>query len=479
MIVLLITFPIFLAFLQLIPAVARQRNWLLPVALLLLAVAGYFVVLGHPGHTELLASTGVGIEFRLGIDPMGTIFSLMVLGLWVLATIYGLGYIEKEGQGRFFAYYTMTLGVTLGLAFSSNLVTYYLFYELLTLTTYPLVVFSGTREARRAGRIYIFFSFIGAALALTGAFILYRLVGTWDFVAGGIVTREAFAAAPIAFIASFTLLFAGFGVKGALLIFHYWLPAAMVAPTPVSALLHAVAVVKAGVFGLLRLVLYVFGPTALAAFPMEYFYLWVGATIVLGAFKAMREDVLKRRLAYSTISHLSYIVMGSLFLTAHGAKGSMFHLLAHALAKITLFFSVGIITYETGCKKMSELAGIGRRLPWTVTAFALASASLVGLPLTGGFISKWNLLTGGIHSAIPFLAGIFMIGSMANAFYLFPLPIRGFLKKGDFPRRQGWETTPYMLIPTVLLAFLAFFLGLASTIPLQVVDQVVATVFPS
>ena len=479
MILLLIAVPMLLAFLQLIPSVGRRRHWFLPVCLLALASVGVPFILGNEGLRQPLFRTGVGIEFWVGIDSLGTVFGIMVLGLWVLATIYALGYLGKEkGRGRFFFYYTITLGVTLGLAFAANLVTYYLFYELLTLTTYPLVVFTGTKEARRAGRVYLFFSFIGAALALTGAFLLYSLVGSWDFTGGGIVTAEAVVADPVPYLISFTFLFAGFGVKAALLVFHHWLPRAMVAPTPVSALLHAVAVVKAGVFGILRLVLYVFGPAALSNFPMEYFYLWVGATIVLGALKAMQENVLKRRLAYSTISHLGYIIFGSLLLTSAGVRGSVYHLVAHAFAKITLFFSVGIITHETGCKKVSELNGIGRRLPLTMIAFALASFCLVGLPLTGGFVSKWGLISGGLTSPHPFLAAIFIFGSMANALYLFPAFVRAFFRHGDFTPNPRGESNRAMLLPTLSLAGLAIALGIFSGWPLSLARAVVSSVFP-
>jgi len=396
-----------------------------------------------------------GLELRWSIDDLGRGFAFLVLPLWFLATVYARGYMEGRESRNFSFFYLLTLGPVLGLALAGNLLTYYLFYELLTLTTYPLIIQPGTEEARRAGKTYLLFSFAGAGLVLVGLLILYGLTGSSAFSVGGYIDSYFLADYPFWGRALLFLLTGGFAVKAALIPLHFWLPGAMVAPTPVSALLHAVAVVKAGIFGLLRVFLSIFEFDALEAIGMGGLQFWAAATIILGSMIALQQDTLKKRLAFSTIGQLSYIFLGILFLNYAGLQAGLFHFLAHALLKITLFFCAGIITRETGCKRVSQLDGIGVRLPRTMIAFALASLGLVGLPFTLGFISKWYFLTAG--SAWGW---VFILSAFLNALYLFPVVTRAFFRPGEFSIPEGQEASLSMLYPTLLLAGGGLLLGI-------------------
>ncbi len=435
---------------------------------LLTAIIGFFLFFAREGMEILLWP---GLELSWQIDDLGRGFSFLVLPLWFLATLYARGYMEKTPDRSFFFFYLITLGTVLGLALAGNLLTYYLFYELLTLTTYPLVIQTGTAEARQAGRTYLLFSFAGAGLVLSGLFLLYGLTGSVDFVPGGFIRPHLIVENPVGIRTALFLLVAGFGVKGALIPLHFWLPGAMVAPTPVSALLHAVAVVKAGIFGLIRVSLYIFGPETLEVMGIGGIKVWAALTILLGSLIALQQDKLKKRLAYSTIGQLSYIFLGVLILNPAGLQAGLFHFLAHALLKITLFFCAGIITHETGCTRVSELDGIGLRLPRTMAAFALASIGLVGIPFTLGFISKWYFLT-----ADPALSWVFILSALLNAVYLFPVVTRAFFRDGNFAPPLVREASPFMLLPTMVLAGGALLLGIFFRWPLEFIKAIQVTI---
>ncbi len=435
---------------------------------LLFVIIGFILFFTKEGLEILLWP---GLELSWQIDQLGKGFSFLVLPLWFLATIYARGYMEGQKARSFFFFYLITLGTVLGLALAGNLLTYYLFYELLTLTTYPLVIQTGTREARQAGKTYLIFSFAGAGFVLAGLFLLYGLTGSVAFVPGGFIGQDLIATHPFWAKTALFFLVAGFGVKGALIPIHFWLPGAMVAPTPVSALLHAVAVVKAGIFGLLRVSLYIFGPAALASIGIGGIKAWAALTILLGSMIALQQDKLKKRLAYSTIGQLSYIFLGVLLLNPAGLQAGLFHFLAHALLKITLFFCAGIITHETGCTKVSELDGIGLRLPRTMVAFALASIGLVGIPFTLGFISKWYFL-----SADPAWSWVFILSAFLNALYLFPVVTRAFFREGKFAPPLQWEASPAMLLPTLFLAGGALLLGIFFRLPLEFINTIQLTI---
>ena len=373
-----------------------------------------------------------GIPIAFEVEPLGMTFALVASFLWIVTTIYSIGYMRghrESNQTRFYACFAVAIASAIGVAFAANLLTLFVFYEALTLSTYPLVTHSGTDEAKRAGRVYL-----GVLLGTSIAFQLFAILWVWvltgetGFRDGGILAGHAGPAATGALLALFV-----FGIgKAAVMPFHRWLPAAMVAPTPVSALLHAVAVVKAGVFAVLKVVVYVFGPGHLAAAGGGVGWLLAVAalTVVAGSLAAMRRDNLKARLAYSTVSQLSYIVMGALLASAWGIVGAGLHIVMHAFAKITLFFCAGAILVAHHRTEVSELDGIGRAMPITMGAFLVASLSIVGLPLLGGMWSKWYLALGTIEAGRYAMLAVLMLSSLLSVAYLLPIPVRAFAKRG-------------------------------------------------
>ena len=346
----------------------------------------------------------------------------------------------------------------MGVALSANLITLFLFYELLTLSTYPLVTHAGTAEARRGGRVYL-----GILIGTSMAFLLPAIIATWYFTgsvtfeAGGILAGKI---SPLTTGILFALFAFGIG-KAALMPFHRWLPAAMVAPTPVSALLHAVAVVKAGVFSLLKIVIYVFGIDLLAQNGVRDLMLWVVAITILGAsVVAMHQDNLKRRLAYSTISQLSYVVLGAVLASAAGVAGAAIHIATHAVGKITLFFCAGAILVAAHKTRVSELDGLGRQMPVTMGAFLIASISIAGLPPLAGMWGKWYLAVGALDSGYAMLVGVLMVSTLLNIAYLIPIPIRAFFGGGAEPKKPLKEAPiPCLLaiITTATLCVILFF----------------------
>ena len=402
------------------------------VVLLALVVRLLPRVLSGDWPATVLAEPIPGLSLAFSAEPLGVLFGLIASFLWIVTTVYSIGYMRGHGeahQTRFYAFFAVAMGCTMGVAFADNLFTLFVFYELLTLSTYPLVTHSGTREARQGGRTYL-----GILMATSMGFLLLAVVWTWQltgnvrFTSGGIL---AGAASPLVIGILFALYVFGIG-KAALMPFHRWLPAAMVAPTPVSALLHAVAVVKAGVFAILKITVYIFGLDLLRDTGVTDWLLWVAAvTILVASVIALRQDNLKARLAYSTVSQLSYIVMGALLVNSTALAGSTLHLATHAFGKITLFFCAGAILVASHKTKVSELDGLGRQMPWTMGAFFLASLSIVGLPPMGGMWSKWYLALGAIDAGYAVLVGVLMVSTLLNIAYLIPVPIRAFFGKAD------------------------------------------------
>ena len=380
----------------------------------------------------VLAEPIPGLSLAVSAEPLGVLFGLIASFLWIVTTVYSIGYMRGHGeahQTRFYTFFAVAMGCTMGVAFADNLFTLFVFYEVLTLSTYPLVTHAGTQEARQGGRTYL-----GILMATSMGFLLLAVVWTWkltgnvSFTSGGILGG---AASPLVIGVLFALYVFGIG-KAALMPFHRWLPAAMVAPTPVSALLHAVAVVKAGVFAILKITVYIFGLDLLRDTGVTDWLLWVAAfTILVASVVALRQDNLKARLAYSTISQLSYIVMGALLVNSTALAGSTLHLATHAFGKITLFFCAGAILVASHKTKVSQLDGLGRQMPWTMGAFFLASLSIVGLPPMGGMWGKWYLALGAIDAGYVVLVGVLMVSTLLNIAYLIPVPIRAFLGKAD------------------------------------------------
>ncbi|MEE4137495.1 MAG: proton-conducting transporter membrane subunit, partial [Desulforhopalus sp.] len=351
-----------------------------------------------------------GLSLSFSIEPLGMLFSLAAGYLWLVTTVYAIGYMrghEEENQTRFYACFAVAISSVMGIAYADNLFTLFIFYEVLTLSTYPLVTHAGTAKAKQGGRVYL-----GVLLTTSILFLLLAIVGTWfsagtlDFVAGGIFPAEV----PTGVTGTLLVLFI-FGIgKAAIMPFHRWLPAAMVAPTPVSALLHAVAVVKAGVFTVMKVCVYIFGLDLLNRLPTTEVMLYLaGTTVILASIVAMRQDNLKARLAYSTVSQLGYITIGALLATSAGVIGGSMHIAMHAFGKITLFFCAGAIMVAAHKTEISQLRGIGWQMPITMIAFFIGSLSIIGLPPTGGTWGKWFLMMGALDAGKwPIMAALML-----------------------------------------------------------------------
>jgi formate hydrogenlyase subunit 3/multisubunit Na+/H+ antiporter MnhD subunit len=373
------------------------------------------------------------IAFELRADSLGLLFATLASMLWIITSLYSIGYmrgLEEHGQTRYFASFAMSLSAAVGIAFSPNLIVLYVFYEVLTVATYPLVAHDETDEARAAGRKYLAYTFGGGVAVLAGAVLVYWLTGTVSFSSGGIA--ELAASDPAFARAAFALLAAGFGVKAGLMPLHSWLPDAMVAPTPVSGLLHAVAVVKSGVFGISRVVLDVFGPETVAELGVGLPLAAVATvTLIAASIIALRKDHLKRRLAYSTVSQLSYIVLGLSILSPDAITGGLLHIPAHAFMKLTLFFCAGIIHVETHTDYISEMAGIGKRMPVTMAAFTIAAAGMAGIPLIAGFVSKFYILVGTVSTGDYVFAVALLVSGVLNIAYFWPVVYQAFFETED------------------------------------------------
>ncbi|MGY6502617.1 MAG: proton-conducting transporter transmembrane domain-containing protein [Acidimicrobiales bacterium] len=412
-----------------------------------------------------LGSLGESMVLELRVDELGMLFALLASFLWIVTSVYAIGYVRGNGeahQTRFFAAFAVCLSSVIGLAFSANLFTFFVFYELLTIATYPLVTHKGNDEARAAGRRYFAYLLTGGGALLLAMAVVQSSAGSLDFVAGGFAAEHLSDAGLAAVFALFVL---GFGSKAAIIPLHRWLPSAMVAPTPVSALLHAVAVVKAGVFGFARAIGYVLGPEPLSDLGAALALSVLAAiTIVVASAIAIAQDQIKRRLAYSTIAHLSYIVLGLSLVSLTSWTGALLHIANHAALKITLFFVAGALYVHLRIDRVSQLDGVGRRMPVTMGAFALASLGLAGLPPMGGFVSKWYLVLGGVDAGQVALAGVMLFSGILTASYLFPIVFRAFLRPlpesaAGAPLGLRGEASPMMVVPIAITALLGLSLG--------------------
>lgn len=375
-----------------------------------------------------------GVFLTLTVEPLGQLFALIASGLWIVNSVYSIGYMRKNNehkQTRFYICFALAISAAVGIAYAGNVLTLFVFYEVLTLSTYPLVTHSGKVDAIRGGRVYL-----GILMATSIGFLFlamlwtYNITGTLDFVAGGILGDKV--QGPELGVLLFLYIF-GIG-KAALMPVHRWLPAAMVAPTPVSALLHAVAVVKAGVFAVVKVIVYIFGLDLLVDAHADDWLLFIaGFTIIAASIIALRQDNLKRRLAYSTISQLSYVILGAAILAPISIMGATMHIAAHAFGKITLFFAAGSIYTAAHKTQVSQLDGIGKRMPWTMGAFAIGALSMIGLPPTAGFISKWYILGGALETDNALAVLVIVASTLLNAGYFLPIIYKAFFKD-EVPR---------------------------------------------
>ena len=406
------------------------------------------------------AVKGVPLAFR--VDSIGMLFALVASSLWILTSFYAIGYMrgaKEAAQTRFFCFFAISLSATLGVAFAANLFTLYVFYEMLSLATYPLVTHHQDKEARSGGRTYLTYllsTSIGFALPAmlfcyfkSGESLTFTETSNWAAALSG----------PTVLVLLLLFVF-GFA-KAGVMPFHSWLPNAMVAPTPVSALLHAVAVVKVGVFSIIRVFTGVFGIEFLQTVDVAQVISWIAAfTVLTSSLIALTQDNLKRRLAFSTIGQLSYIVLGVSLLTPLGVTGSLMHIAMHAFGKITLFFCAGAIYVAAHKKYVSELVGIGRVMPFTMGAFAIGSLSVIGLPVTGGLVSKWYLVMGTVESGQIGLLVVFLISSILNAAYFLPIVYKAFFLPPPADSKGGHEAPLFCLVPlciTACLSILFFF----------------------
>ena len=398
-------------------------------ALFLVVLAILPLVLADlPVELELLAPVP-GLKIAFAVEPLGMIFAGVASFLWIVNSIFSIGYMrgnKEPRQTRFYVCFAIAIGATMGLAFSENLFTLFICYEILTLSTYPLVAHHKNDDARRAGRTYL-----GILLGSSIILFLPVIIATWiftdtlSFATGGIMTGKV----PHV-IGSVLLLLYLYGIgKAALMPIHRWLPAAMVAPTPVSALLHAVAVVKAGVFTIVKVAVYIFGLDYLRELALADIALYLaGFTIIVASIVALRQDNLKRRLAYSTVSQLSYVILAALILSPLSTMGAALHIAVHAFGKITLFMAAGAIYTAAHKINVSQLDGIGKRMPWTMGAFTIGALSMIGLPPAGGFLSKWYILLGALEAEQMFALAVIVGSTLLNAAYFLPIVYAAFLK---------------------------------------------------
>lgn len=412
-----------------------------------------------------IISISPGIEVSFQIDAFGLLFAITSSFLWILVSLYSIGYmraLKEHAQTRYYLMFALAIFSAVCIAMAENLITFYIFYEALTLSTYWLVAHHEDEEAFAATRKYLSYLLLSGWFLFTAVVLTYALAGTTRFTAGGILTPDSASGMTL------TVLFALFALgsmKAAWMPLHAWLPSAMVAPTPVSSLLHAVAVVKAGVFGLVRIVCYIFGIDLVAVLGLG---LWLGAvasfTMIMGSLLAISEDNLKRRLAYSTISQLSYILFGIALLSPFGIKGAMVHIPFHGFMKITLFLCAGAVMVVTGKKKISQMAGVGKQMPVTMMAFTIGAIGMCGAPPVSGFISKWFLGLGAVQSGYFVFLGVLLFSSLLDVVYFFPVVKTAFFDKpvqkvdgGDMGALSEKTQRPLYLFMIIPLALTAFF----------------------
>lgn len=467
--------------LPLIPFRSRKQMEVYLETVVILTSLLVYSLLMNPPQTPLAVvhfTNDLTISFR--IDGMTMIFAGLVATLWPFATLYAFEYMKHEGHEKyFFIFYTVTYGITLGIAFAEDMLTMYFFYELLTLVTVPLVVHTLTREAILASRKYLYYSLGGAAFAFIGLIFIMTYGNSLDFIYGGVLDPEKIGGRTDVLLLVYVFAFFGFGVKAAVCPFNSWLPQAGVAPTPVTALLHAVAVVKSGAFAIIRLTYYSFGTDFLkGTWAQNVVMAVVIFTIVYGCSRAVKETHLKRRLAYSTISNLSYILFGVVIMTPLGLLGALTHLVFHAFMKICSFFCAGAVMYKTGKTYVHELDGLGRKMPVVFGIFTVSALALMGVPGLAGFVSKWNLATAAVMSSSRMAyVGIaaLLLSALLTAIYMLSIVIRAFFPNKEFDEdsiRDVKDPNWYMLLPLGFFALMIIVFGLNSAPIVQFFTEV-------
>ncbi len=468
MIIIAVFFPILCGIMLLLaPEMKNRRTMTVFTGAVLLVTAALSLAIILGGEKELLLlSLGKNMDILFRVDELGRLFALVVTVVWVLAGFYAFEYMKHEKEEkRFFGFYLMVFGVLLALDFAGNMVTYYLFYEMMTLLSVPLVLHAKTRESIMGGLKYLFYSLFGAYMVLFGIYFLNKYALTLDFQAGGVLNMTAVAGhETLLLIVAFSMII-GFSVKAGMFPLHAWLPTAHpVAPAPASAVMSGI-IVKMGVLGMLRVVYYLFGAEFIRGTWVQTVWLILSLiTVFMGSMLAYRENVLKKRLAYSTVSQISYILFGMALLQPQALTGSLLHVVFHAIIKSTLFMGAGAIIYKTGKSSVKDLTGIGKQMPLTIWCYTFASLALIGIPPASGFISKWYLAVGSLASGMKVFAWlgpvILLVSALLTAGYLLPITVNGFLPGADYENTDGKkEPVKMMVIPLVILAALAVLLG--------------------
>lgn len=465
-----VLFPILLGIILLFLKESKQRKNLLIYVGAVLVITGLLVgkamTVGEREIVLFQLMEGIPVVFKL--DGFGKLFLAVVTIVWILAGVFSFTYMKHEKkENRYFGFYLITFGVLIGLGCAGNLITMYAFYELMTLASFPLVIHDQSKEAVMAGLKYLLYSFFGAYMALFGVFFLCRYTNTLTFTPGGALNMELAAGNETILLAAAGLMILGFGVKAGMFPLHAWLPTAHpVAPAPASAVLSGI-IVKAGVLAIVRVVFYMFGADFIRGTWVQYLFMVLSLiTVFMGSMLAFREKVLKKRLAYSTVSQLSYILFGIALLNPVGLTGSMLHMIAHAFIKSALFLCAGAIIFRTGITTVDGLKGIGKKMPVTIWCFTIVSLGLIGIPPTGGFMSKWYLATGALDSQIPGFqyAGpiVLLVSALLTAGYLLPVTIQGFFPGADFDYRglKKCEPSKWMTVPLLILAGLSVVIGM-------------------
>ncbi len=460
----------------------RHMTWYVEGVVLLTSVLVWGLLISQPdGSFVLFRFTGnLSVSFRL--DGLGTVFAGIVSSLWPLATLYSFEYMKHEGHEKFFfMFYVITYGVTLGIALAEDILTMYFFYEMLSLVTLPLIMHTLTREAILASRTYLYYSLGGAAFAFIGMIFILTFGTTSVFVPGGVIDTTALGDRQGLMLLIYVLCFCGFSVKAAMFPFSSWLPKAGVAPTPVTALLHAVAVVKAGAFTVIRVTYYSFGTELLRGTWAQTVVLGLTIfTIVYGCSRALKETHLKRRLAWSTVSNLSYILFGAALMTPLGLVGALSHMVFHAVMKICSFFCAGAVIYKTGRNYIHELNGFGRKMPKVFTIFTISGMALMGVPGLCGFVSKWNLAKAAAASENPLgYLGVaaLLVSALLTAIYMMTISLRAFFPGRDFDYDMISDVEDpnwMMILPLVIFVIAMFVFGLHSEPVITALESIAA-----
>ncbi|PMR77923.1 proton-conducting transporter membrane subunit [Billgrantia endophytica] len=457
-------------------AVLNLSAALVKLALVALMVVGFYL-----GHSFEFGFTVVdGVRFLLKVDALGLTFAGLSSLLWLATTIYAIGYLEDSpNRKRFFGFFSLCIASTVGISLAGNLFTFLLFYELLTLSTYPLVVHRGHPRALAAGSLYLRYTLTGGLVLLLGVVALHALVGDIAFGDREVLADLGPDYHPLLF-GLFLVMLLGLGVKAALVPLHGWLPRAMVAPAPVSALLHAVAVVKAGAFGIVRLVYDVYGiDLSFELGLLTVLTVVATITILYGSIRALAQEELKPRLAFSTVSQVSYIVLGISLFGPFGTIAGLVHLMHQGLMKVTLFYCAGNYAEELGIHRIDELDGAGRRMPLTSLAFTVGALGMIGLPPVAGFVSKWYLGLGAVQAGMPWVIAVLVTSSLLNAAYFLPILHRLWFRPGPEHGRGEWpeerhlgrlETSGWLLWPTAATALFSLLAGLLAGMPFSPLD---------